>query len=285
MIRFFSSAFRLSLLTMAAFYSFASSVSAAPCEVADNGSGTVDLPPAGCDYDGDTSGGSNDKYVITDGLPIGTTIEMVPIHSSFICPAGGFFVCSIAVPPGICEAPGGGLGGNGSCADSTVELQVTGTGTLAGFSRTLFIPTSWEAHSGPRNSGDPVQSFPTEMVQLQGQFFGDPDFCLIQIQEGSLFGLPSSGNTTLTRLGPPGSNFSVDSFFDITYQINFQGCPGSVLDGFAGSTQDTLRILTGNPPSPPAPAAPALGPAGIAMLLSVLGGTAFWRLRGSALVA
>jgi hypothetical protein len=121
------------------------------------------------------------------------------------------------------------------------------------------------------------------MIQLEGQIFGDPDFDTFHIVAGSAFGLPSPGSTTLTRLGPPGSNFSVDSFFDIAYQIDFVGAPGSVLEGMSGSTVSSLRIRTGNPPAPAA--APALGPAGIAMLLSVLGGTAYWRLRGSASAA
>lgn len=284
MMRISSRALRLWLLTMAAFYSLASSVSAAPCEVPDNGSGTADLPPAGCEYEGDSSGGSNDKYVITDGLPPGTTIEMVPIHKDFICNSDFSFSCAVPLPPGTCEGPGGVFGGNAVCADSVVELQVTGTGALAGYNRTLVVPIKWEAHSGPRNPGDPVQSFPTEMIQLEGQLFGDPDFDIFRILGGSAFGLPSLGSTTLTRLGPPGSNFSVDSFFDIAYQIDFVGAPGSVLEGMSGITVGSLRILTGNPPAPPA-AAPALGLAGIAMLLSVLGGTAYWRLRGSASAA
>ncbi len=129
-----------------------------------------------------------------------------------------------------------------------------------------------------------MQSFATEMIQLEGQLFGDPDFDIFRILGGSAFGLPSLGSTTFTRLGPPGSNFSVDSFFDIAYQVEFVGAPGSILEGMSGITEGSLRILTGTPPAPPA-AAPALGLAGIAMLLSVLGGTAYWRLRGSASAA
>lgn len=281
MMRISARALRLCLVTMAAFYSLASSASAAPCTVTDNGSGTVDLPPAGCDYEGDASDGHNDRYVITDGLPPGTTIEMVPIHKNFIC--DDFLgLCSVAKLSFVCEASGGGLGGNVECANSEVELQIAGTNALAGFNRIITVPLFWEAHSGPRNSGDPLQSFPTSMFHLQGQIFGDPDFCMFQIQAGDNFGLPSPGHTTLTRLGPPGSNFSVDSFFDIQYEITFQGCPGSALEGLGGTTQSTLRILTGNLPAPPAP---ALGPVGIAILLSILGATAYLRLRASASAA
>ena len=44
-------------------------------------------------------------------------------------------------------------------------------------------------------------------------------------------GLPSPGHTTLTQL--PGGDWSVDSFFDITYRIDFVGHPGKSLNGVA----------------------------------------------------
>ena len=50
------------------------------CVRPDNGSGTVTLPPMGCDYT------SPDEYfMIIDGLPPGTTIEMEGILMDFIC--------------------------------------------------------------------------------------------------------------------------------------------------------------------------------------------------------
>ena len=59
--------------------------------------------------------------------------------------------------------------------------------------------------------------------------------------------MPSPGQTTLTRLGPAGSDFNVDSFFDITYQIEFEGCDGSMLADLAGTTQGTIRMQAGEP--------------------------------------
>ena len=63
---------------------------------------------------------------------------------------------------------------------------------------------------------------------------------MLRIQAGQSFGLPSPGHTTLTRL--PGGDFNVDSFFDITYQIEFQGSPGGILAGMSGATTATAPI-------------------------------------------
>jgi hypothetical protein len=82
------------------------------------------------------------------------------------------------------------------------------------------------------------------MVALQGQLYGDPDFDVLRITAGSVFGLPSPGNTTLTQL--PNGNFQVDSFFDITYRIEFQGAPGGQLDGLNGTTQGSITMSTGD---------------------------------------
>jgi hypothetical protein len=51
--------------------------------------------------------------------------------------------------------------------------------------------------------------------------------------------MPSPGHTTLTQL--PGGNWAVDSFFDITYRIDFVGSPGGALGGMSGSTTGTIR--------------------------------------------
>src|SRR5207248_156912 len=115
--------------------------------------------------------------------------------------------------------------------------------------------------------GNPVQSFDTDMQGIQGQLpAGDPDFDLLRITAGSGFGLPSPGHTTLTR--QPSGNWAVDSFFDITYRIDFVGHPGGHVGGMSGSTTGTIRMVaTPTPPPlaitcPPDKTLTASGPAG-----------------------
>ena len=213
-----------------------------PCTVPDNGGGTVTLPPAGCNYLS-----PQDVHDIINGLPAGTTIQFGAIHRDFICKAqqGPGSVCDFTPPPITCDAPGGSLGGREECSDSSMSMSLHGTGVLAGWDRTLQIPVSFETHVGPRTPGAPVQSFATDMFKLQGQLAaGDPDFDLLRITAGTGFGMPSPGHTTLTQL--PGSTFAVDSFFDITYRIDFVGHAGGHIGGMSGSTTATIRMQTGS---------------------------------------
>jgi len=122
------------------------------CTAPDNGTGTIDFPPD-CPYDS-----PGDPMLIIDGLPPGTTLELR-------APLTGF--------TNVVNVPGGTLGGEICTFDAWFDWTVTGTGSLTGFSRHLMMPVSGEIHIGPRNPGDPVQTFDADLFRLQGQLFGD----------------------------------------------------------------------------------------------------------------
>jgi len=198
-----------------------------PCIAADNGTGTVDLPPTGCGY---VSPG--DLHMIIDGLPTGTTITVGAQHERFF---------------NVITAPGGSLGGQTEHFNSNLFLNMNGTGSLGGFHRTLSMQAQCQTDLAPRTPGQNIQSFDTDMFGLQGQLPpGDPDFDLLRITAGNGFGLPSPGHTTLTR-NPPSGGWNVDSFFDITYRIDFIGNPTGSIGPRSGSTTGTIRMASGQP--------------------------------------
>ena len=129
-----------------------------------------------------------------------------------------------------------------------LELDVSGSGELASYQRHLSLPVEVVIHTGPRNPGEPVQEIQTEIVSLQlvgGGLFGDPDFDLLAIRAGESHGLPSPGGTTVKQL--PTGDFAVDSFFDITYQIEFAGTAPGPLEGLSGNSIGSIRVVTPQP--------------------------------------
>jgi len=190
------------------------------CLVPENGQGTADHVPS-CPV------GYSGQMQIINGLPIGATIDISAVLRSFV---------------GLVQVPGGTLGGNLETWGAGLEWTMTGTGSLSGFNKilTVTIPAG-RSDSAPRVPLAPVQSFDTQLMMLQGQIPpGDPDFDLLRVTAGTNFGLPSPGHTIFTQVG---FAYSVDSFFDITYRIDFVGHPGGPVGGMSGSTTGTSRFV------------------------------------------
>ena len=169
----------------------------------------------------------NDVWHATQGLQPGQSLD-------FDTQMGDYFA--------IVRAPDGNAG-ELETFNGLLVMHLTTTGVNPPINRIIAINTTnqWDSKA-PYLAPGPIRSFDVDMMGLQGQLPpGDPDFDLLRITAGSNFGLPSPGHTTLTQLSP-GGNWNVDSFFDITYRIDFVGHPGGPLGGMSGSTTGTIRM-------------------------------------------
>ncbi len=207
----------------------------ATCDVEDDGSGTVTLPPVGCGYMG-----AAEFHMIINGLPPGTEIIIEPIHSIIACQK-----CDIP-----CDSqPGGILAGEIETACTRAKLRMSGnpTGIIPEFRHTVDMPVTIETHTAPRTPNTSPQTFNTAMYTFDGAldlFANDPNFSSLTITAGTGNGFPSPGTTTLTQL--PGGDWTADSTFSINYELAFVGAPGSPLDGFAGTTTATINMAAQN---------------------------------------
>jgi hypothetical protein len=186
------------------------------CTVPDNGTGTADLPPT-CPPDG-----YRGHITMIDGLPEGTTLE---------CMANLRDISLVS------SEPGGYFGGTVDTFTGVLHLEIMGTGEFAGFHRNVDLDAYGVFHCDVRMPGDPVQEIQTDVYRLEADLAGDFDFKLLELEGGSVFLQPSPGWTTLTRLGPAGSDFAVDSFFDLHYRIMFEGNFYSELAQYRGITE------------------------------------------------
>jgi hypothetical protein len=171
-----------------------------------------------------------DVHELILGLPPGSTITLGAEHSRFI---------------NITQTPD--PAGETETFQSTLNLQLDTHGPdLPPYSSMKSMQTQDQTHISHDLDPRPgVREYVTEMVSLFGQLPpGDPDFDLLRITAGTAQGLPPSpGHTTLTQL--PGGNWNVDSFFDITYKIDFIGAAGGPFAGMSGSTTGTIRMQAG----------------------------------------
>ena len=117
---------------------------------------------------------------------------------------------------------------------------------LAGWNRTLQSADQLRDARGSAHAwaAGPVVRHGHVPAAWDSCLAGDPDFDLLRITAGTDFGMPSPGHTTLRK--QPGGDWAVDSFFDITYRIDFVGHPGGHVGGMSGSTTGTIRMQTGN---------------------------------------
>ena len=161
-----------------------------------------------------------------------------------------------------------------AASGGVTRLKMTAVSTRGRLVRPPGQPAAQERAAGARTPGSAMQSFPVEIVSMRGELFGDPDFDTFRLTAGSGFALPASvGTTTLTGLGD--GTFNVDSFFDVSYEISFQGAPGSQLEGLGGVSPGTIRISTGAPAPAPEPEPVPIAPAWWMALLVGLLGAAF----------
>ncbi|NNM32369.1 MAG: T9SS type A sorting domain-containing protein [Gemmatimonadetes bacterium] len=185
----------------------------ATCPLPDNGSGTIDLPP-NCGPEG-----FQGSLSITAGLPLGTAMELDASLRDFVS----------------MQSPGGVLGGTIETFTAIIDLQVTGSGDLSGFARSLSFGVNGELHVAPHPPG--ATTIDVTMYRLRGKLENDFDFALLEFEGGDVYGLDSPGETVLVSDGSGG--FLVDAFFDYAYRIQWEGMRDSLwLDGGRGIDLD-----------------------------------------------
>ncbi len=223
-----------SLLTSAFFTAFL--FAQVPCVAPDNGSGTTDFPPITCAWHTET------PLLIVDGLPPGSSIE---VYGDFIVTQCGSTLCP-TFPPGLCEMPGGSLGGTQACFNGEFVGYLVGTGSLAGYFEEWISGFEMLIELSDRTPGETDQHLNGLIIDFKLISSGPSAFTQLDILMGNSGPLPHSpGPVRLSEL--PGGDWHVDSFFDITYRIDFHGAPGGPLSGMSGSNVLPGAIRMGVP--------------------------------------
>jgi hypothetical protein len=186
-------------------------------------SGTALLPPRACIYIGWPDPGMRYHTLKALGVPVAV------LNAQHF----GFVEVQVAWdPPGFAAT---------EVFDSSVVFGIQGVGDLEGYARRIEIPdVDCTVYTGERTLHAESQTFENDMLYLFGELPSDDDFTRFQFSAGSDLGLPSPGETTLTKL--PDGTFQVDSFFDITYQIDFEGAPGGPFEDMSEVFTDTVRM-------------------------------------------
>jgi len=159
-------------------------------------------------------------------------------------PAGSPLLGSLTLTAvSVTQTNGGALGGHAQSFSGKIDVQLTGVGAYAGYSRLITLPISGQSVSAPRGGSATPQSFEGDVVSIFGQILGDSDFSLFRFTAGSSFGMPSPGHTVFTRQG---NLWSADSYFDLTYQIEFNGAAGGPFAGIHSVTTSANRFQAGS---------------------------------------
>ncbi len=181
---------RISLVAVGVTMSVTMAARADVCILPDNGSGTVNLPPA-CST-GYIS--PEDFHLILDGLPPNTTIRVRLAHRQFT---------NIVRTPCLAEDPECFFpGGQIETFNSQLFMNLTGTGSLGTFSHSILISNATcETQVGQRNPNEIVQEAPAEIVALSGNASTfDLNFTQFNVRAGRDFGLPSPGEVKLALI-------------------------------------------------------------------------------------
>lgn len=212
------------------------------CDVPDDGSGTAAFPPP-C-----VNGfmGQPAELAARNGLPAGSPLLTRVQLTNLVVGS---------------HASGGPLEGELQNFTGNLQLTLQGTGSLAGFTRTVVLPATLQTATAPYVKAPGPQHFQVLLNSLTATLpAGDPDFASLSLIGGEGFGLLSPGVTSFMPAG--GGRWNVESSLDVGYRVSFTGKAGSALAGYSGTTDTHTRLVAGNQPvvlaSPPRPPASTL---------------------------